>query len=269
MVSTPQHGYGQKGAGALRGIYAIVDVDALDERGIDAVAFAQAVLEGRPGALQVRAKRTGAGRTLRILEAVRQLSRAVGTLLIANDRPDLAVLAGADGVHLGQQDLSVADARRVIGEHKLMIGVSTHNEEELEQAIEDGADYIAMGPVFGTKNKRAPEPTLGLPQFRALALLARKRAPKVPLVAIGGIDGSNLDQVHSFVDAVAVIGALLPDSASLKPLLEASARTSALASALASSMAAVEARPARAKRPGARLPKPTATRAKPAPRRHK
>src|SRR6185503_17067968 len=95
-----------------RGLYPIVDVAAVRARGLSVTDFSARVLEARPPLLQLRAKELGARETLELLSALVPLCRAAGTLLFANDRPDLAVLAGADGVHVGQSDLSVAEVRR-------------------------------------------------------------------------------------------------------------------------------------------------------------
>jgi thiamine-phosphate pyrophosphorylase len=131
-----------------------------------------------------------------------RLSNSVS--LIMNDRPDLALAAGFDGVHVGQDDLSPGSARGVIGE-KLWLGVSTHNPEQVRQADENSADYIAIGPVFATSTKANPDPVVGLDGVRQARALTAK-----PLVAIGGITRSNcLSVIEAGADSVAVISDLL------------------------------------------------------------
>jgi thiamine-phosphate pyrophosphorylase len=196
---------------ALRGLYPIVDVEALVARGLSPIPFAQKVLEARPPLLQLRAKSLGGRETLALLQALVPLARSAGTRLFANDRPDLALLAGTDGVHVGQSDLPIAEVRRFAPD--LAIGVSTHDERELETALAEKPDYVAFGPVFPTRSKAAPEPTVGVERLAAAALLARRAG--VPLVAIGGIDRVRLEQAGAHADLAAVISALLPDGPDL------------------------------------------------------
>jgi len=128
--------------------------------------------------------------------------------LIMNDRADLCVAAEFDGVHVGQDDLSPDSARKIIGpEHWL--GVSTHNPEQVAEADNTSADYIAIGPVFSTGSKRNPDPVVGLDGVRAARSLTRK-----PLVAIGGISRQNCRSViDAGADSVAVISDLVRDPA--------------------------------------------------------
>jgi thiamine-phosphate pyrophosphorylase len=123
-----------------------------------------------------------------------------------NDRADLCVAAGFDGVHVGQDDLPAKSARRVIGPN-LMLGVSTHNPEQVIAADKTSADYIAIGPVFATSSKANPDPVIGIDGVRAARLLTRK-----PLVAIGGISRANCRAVaDAGADSVAVISDLIRD----------------------------------------------------------
>jgi thiamine-phosphate pyrophosphorylase len=191
----------------VHGLYAIVDSDFLSSRGIDLVPFAEAVLRARPALLQVRAKNEGAKNVLGWLRALRGPSRQSGTLLFANDRPDLAVLAGCDGVHVGQDDVSVADVRRFAP--GLRIGISTHDAGQLAAALDEGPDYVAFGPVFATSSKAGADPVVGVDALREASLACRGRG--IPLVAIGGIDVSRAAVVAAHADVAAVISALLPD----------------------------------------------------------
>src|SRR5208283_11472 len=124
--------------------------------------------------------------------------------LIMNDRADLCIAAGFDGVHVGQEDLSPEGARKVIGE-KLWLGVSTHNPDQVKRADKISADYIAVGPVFPTVSKANPDPVVGLEGVRRARALTRK-----PLVEIGGINRANCRSViEAGADSVAVISDLM------------------------------------------------------------
>lgn len=223
----------------MRGLYAIVDTDALSPRGLDPVAFAEAILGERPAALQLRAKRCGAARTLELLRAIAPLARRAGVPLFANDRPDLAVLAACDGVHVGQDDLPPA-AARTLGERAgapLRVGLSTHTRAQLEAALAEppGAlDYIAIGPIFSTSSKERPDPTLGLDELSALSALAARARPDLPLVAIGGITLESARAVGARCACAAVIAALLPAEGQPGPaaLAEVAARARALHDAI-------------------------------------
>jgi thiamine-phosphate pyrophosphorylase len=188
-------------------LYAIVD--PLDT-GRDPVALAEAMLAGGARLLQLRLKDASARETHRIALRLRALTHAAGALLVVNDRPDVAIAVGADAVHLGQDDLPVTAARRILPSG-MGIGVSTHDPGELEAAIAAAPDYLAVGPVFETHSKTRALPARGLDLVR----LAR-RARAGPLVAIGGITADTaLAVLATGVDAVAMIGALVrsPDVA--------------------------------------------------------
>ncbi len=122
-------------------------------------------------------------------QAWRAVCDAHDALLWVNDRPDLALRAGADGVHVGQDDMSVAAAREAAG-GELLVGLSTHSPEQLEAGIEAGADQLSVGPVWETPSKPG-RPATGLDYVRAAAALR----PPAPWFAIGGIDGGNVDEV--------------------------------------------------------------------------
>jgi thiamine-phosphate pyrophosphorylase len=190
----------------VRGLYAIVDCDYLAARGFAPMPFLERLLEAQPAAIQLRAKSAGARVTLALARSMSTACRAVGVPFFVNDRPDLALLSGSVGVHLGQHDLSLEDARRV--GPSLQLGLSTHRLEQVESALSERPHYLAFGPVFATASKRDPEPVVGL---AALASAAQRcRQARVPLVAIGGIDESRAAQVALAADAGAVISALLP-----------------------------------------------------------
>jgi thiamine-phosphate pyrophosphorylase len=207
------------------GLYPIVDVGTLERRGIGILDFALRVIEKRPPLLQLRAKQTDARETLALLRALRGPTRAAGVALFANDRPDLALLAECDGVHVGQTDLGIEDVRRVAP--GLAVGVSTHDADQLALALAARPDYVAFGPVFATRSKAVPDPVVGLDGLSRAAESARRAG--VALVAIGGIDADTVRQVGSLGAMAAVIGALLPASTDLD---EVSARYLALMEAL-------------------------------------
>jgi thiamine-phosphate pyrophosphorylase len=222
----------------MRGLYAIVDVDALVQRGISVAAFAEAVLDARPAALQLRDKTGGARRTLELLRAIQPLCARAGVPLFANDRPDLAVLARCDGVHVGQDDLPVERVRELAlaTGAPLRVGLSTHDAGQLAGAFEAGAaaapDYAALGPIFPTATKERPSPVVGLDALRELSAWLAANRPGVPLVAIGGVTLETAPAVGALCDAAAVIGALLPASGGAAGLAEARDRARALHEAI-------------------------------------
>jgi thiamine-phosphate pyrophosphorylase len=183
-------------------LYPILDRDRLGERPLGPALLALAA--GGVRLVQLRAKdQTDAAFLAWIRPAVAS-ARSAGLTVIVNDRPDLALIVGADGVHVGQDDLSPADCRRLLGP-EAVIGLSTHGLEQVEAALREPIDYLAVGPVFATTGKRAPDPVVGLELVRR----ARERT-RWPLVAIGGIDaGRARSVVEAGADGLAVIGALL------------------------------------------------------------
>lgn len=198
----------------MRGLYAIVDLGPLTSRGIDPLAFARAVLEARPAALQLRAKNGHARAVLGLLRALSVACRRVDVPLVANDRADLALLAGADMVHLGQTDPAPDAVRRIAP--RLGVGVSTHDLAQLRGALDAMPSYVAFGPVFPTASKDDPDPVVGI---EGLARAREIVPPAVPLVAIGGITPHNAAEVARYADAGAVIGALLPPPEATGPEL--------------------------------------------------
>jgi thiamine-phosphate pyrophosphorylase len=152
-------------------------------------AAVDAALAGGVDMLQLRDSELDDAGLLRRAAAWRELCDAHGALLWLNDRPDLAAVAGADGVHVGQGDVPVVDARAAAGAD-VLIGLSTHSPEQLEAGIAAGADQLSVGPVWETPTKPG-RPATGLDYVRAVA----ERRPPRPWFAIGGIDGSNVDEV--------------------------------------------------------------------------
>jgi len=164
--------------------------------------MAQRLIEAGVDILQLRDKRLADRELIDRARRLRRLTQDTSTLLVINDRPDLAALAQADGVHVGQEELSVKDARSIVGPDRL-IGVSTHTIEEARQAVLDGANYIGVGPTFPSGTKQF-EHFPGVELLRAVAAEIR-----LPAFAIGGIARENLGQVKAagFV-RVAVSGAI-------------------------------------------------------------
>jgi thiamine-phosphate pyrophosphorylase len=187
-------------------IYPILDTSCFNDEAA-LFAAARALADAGCGLLQYRNK-TGSSREM--LSHARELRRLLGrkVTLIMNDRADLALAADFDGVHVGQDDLSVEAVRRVVGT-KLIIGTSTHNPEQVREADAANPDYIAIGPVFATASKANPDPVVGLEGVRIARSLTSR-----PLVAIGGITLDNARSgIEAGADSLALISALLPEPA--------------------------------------------------------
>ncbi len=200
----------------MSGLYPIIDVDSLAALKLPVLDYARALLQIRPPLVQLRAKHLSARETLELLRALRPLCPRGTTQLFANDRPDLALLADCDGVHVGQEDLPVAAVREFAP--ALKIGVSTHSLEQLDAALQARPDYVAFGPVFATESKARPDPVVGV---EALAEAARRaRAQACGIVAIGGINATNAAKLAGQPVLAAVIAALLPPDGDLDAVPE-------------------------------------------------
>ena len=159
--------------------------------------------------IQLREKQLPALQFYEHAKAAAEAARTTGAQLIINDRVDLALAAGAQGVHLGQDDMPPDAARKLLGTEAI-IGYSTHNIEQVRQALTLPIDYIAIGPIFETATKSDTSPTFGLEGLKAV----RQIVGDFPLVAIGGISLANArDMIEAGADSVAVISALLSDPA--------------------------------------------------------
>ncbi len=197
-------------------LYAILDIDSLrrlpgsqSPGGSEAellttvLRFASELEAGGVRLLQYRAKQLPARTALSHACALRE--RLPGVALIMNDRADLCLAAGFDGVHVGQEDLHPEAVRKLVGQ--CIVGVSTHNPEQIREAAQGPADYVAIGPVFATTSKSDTSPVVGLEGVRRARQLTNK-----PLVAIGGITLENCRQVlEAGADSMAIISALLPE----------------------------------------------------------
>ncbi len=186
----------------MRGLYVLADDDP--RWTLDPVEQARAALAGGARWIQLRAKRATDREALAWAEAIAALCRAHGAHLVVNDRFDLALAAGADGVHLGQDDLEPERLPEAV-RARLLVGRSTHSLAQARAACEEPVDYVAYGPVFGTTSKDSPYDARGLER---LAEVARLVAPR-PLAAIGGIDLARArDVVRAGAAAVCVISAV-------------------------------------------------------------
>ena len=186
-------------------LYAIVDVELCARRGWAPRELARAYLTGGARLLQLRAKGLGGAAFLDLATAMVGDARGVGAQVIVNDRADIAALSGAAGVHMGQDDLTVDDARRIVGT-EAVVGLSTHTHTQLQDALRQSISYVAVGPVFGTSTKVTGYDAVGLELVRDASALASAKG--IPVVAIGGI---TLDRVGSVWDAGAASAAVISD----------------------------------------------------------
>ncbi len=212
----------------MQKLYAIIDRATLDARNVPVTEFASELRDAGVTLLQYRDKGNGPQEILRAAEQISDVFQGADATLILNDRADLAALAGW-GVHVGQEDLSPADARAVVlrsiphpsqnregwatrlgGEG--IVGVSTHNDGQVILANATDADYIAVGPVFATVTKENASPVIGLEGVRRARALTQK-----PIVAIGGITRENARSViDAGADSVAIIGGLFSPGGSVE-----------------------------------------------------
>lgn len=192
---------------ALPRLYPILDASTLAAAGWSVAEFASSLMTAGVSLLQYRNKQGSPRRMLQDARLLRDLA-AGRVRLIMNDRADLCLAAGFHGVHVGRDDLSPASARAIVGAGAL-VGVSAHEPQQVAEADQGPADYIAIGPVFETSTKQNPDPTVGLAGVRAARACTRK-----PLVAIGGITRSNCRAVlEAGADSVAVISDLIAEPA--------------------------------------------------------
>jgi len=186
---------------ALPPLYVILDAALLPS---DPIQLTTRLLDAGARLFQYRNKTSSSRELLHASQALCLTVLQHGGSFIVNDRADIARLAGASGVHLGQEDLSVSGAREIAGKHSL-IGLSTHNLRQVEAAAESDADYVAIGPIFATGSKRDPDPVVGIDFVRQVRRLRRK-----PIVAIGGITAERVREViDAGADSVAVIRDIL------------------------------------------------------------
>ncbi|ACF14494.1 thiamine-phosphate pyrophosphorylase [Chloroherpeton thalassium ATCC 35110] len=167
------------------------------------VELARLALQGGADIIQLRDKTLPTSELFCIAKEILTLCQALGGKLIINDRADIALAADADGVHLGQDDLPIAEARKLLGENKI-IGATASTLALAKQAEFDGADYIGFGHIFPTSTKHKPEPPKGV-----LAISEIKKSLRIPVMAIGGIDYENIGEVmRAGADSAAVVSAI-------------------------------------------------------------
>ena len=186
-------------------LHAIVDVDASRRARLHPLDVARAFLAGGARLLQLRAKALDSHAFLELADALVAAARPYDASVIINDRVDIALLAAAAGVHVGQDDLPPRAVRHLLGDERI-VGFSTHTVAQIEAAVREPVSYVAIGPVFGTTSKDTGYDPIGL----ELVATAAKLAGSIPVVAIGGITLENASSVISAGAAsVAVIGDLL------------------------------------------------------------
>jgi thiamine-phosphate pyrophosphorylase len=183
-------------------LYAILDTSFC--KGRSPITILREFLAGGVRLVQLRAKELSSGEFFTLAKEARQLTRAAGATFIVNDRADIALACAADGVHLGQDDLPLHAARKLLGPEKI-IGISTHDLDQARSAELNGADYIGFGPIFGSTTKETGYSPRGLDMLRKI-----RAAVKIPIVAIGGITENNIAEVwKSGADAAAIISDLM------------------------------------------------------------
>lgn len=183
-------------------LYAILDPG--QAKGRPASVILQGLLSGGARIIQLRVKDLSANASLKLAREACELCRQSGCLFIVNDRVDIALAAQADGVHLGQEDLPLYIARKLMGRERI-IGISTHDLAQAREAEQGGADYIGFGPIFGTQTKETGYSARGLTMLREI-----RKAVTIPIVAIGGITEQNVVQVwKAGADAAAIISDLM------------------------------------------------------------
>jgi len=195
---------GNKHRTSMYGVYAIIDVDACAERRVDACNVADQLIASQPCAVQLRHKSGSSSEILSLGRRIATAARRQGVPFYLNDRPDLAMLCGATGVHVGQADLPLQTVRRRWP--ALRVGVSTHHREQLAATLPLSPDYVALGPIFNTASKKNPEPSVGLALLREAGDECRRLS--VPLVAIGGLSMASVPDVAPWAGALAFISAL-------------------------------------------------------------
>lgn len=187
-------------------LYAILDVDLVTGRGLPPHDVLGHWLDAGVRLVQLRAKSLGLGPFLELAAPMAAACRKAGAIFIVNDRADVARLASADGVHVGQEDLMPTDARRILPAAP-WLGLSTHNDAQLDAGLKSPATYLATGPVFATSTKSNPDPVIGIDGVARAA--RRAHGSGKPLVAIGGITlETAAGVIAAGADAVAVISDL-------------------------------------------------------------
>ena len=195
-------------------IYAITDT------GISGISHEEQVarlIAGGIRLIQLRAKNATSREFYESAKAVVSYAREHGTKVLINDRVDIAAAVGADGVHLGQDDLAPELARKILGS-KAIIGYSTHSLEQVRIALRYPVDYVAIGPVFRTKTKVNSDPVIGIERLQEVS----REIGEMPLVAVGGINLTNLNTVfEAGANSIAVVGGLISNAEKISEMAKA------------------------------------------------
>ncbi len=187
-------------------VYLVMDLSGHEGR--PPLEIARAALDGGTKMIQLREKKAPLSRVIDEGRALRELCREYGVPFLVNDRVDVALALDADGVHVGQDDLPGSEARKLLGEHKI-IGISAGTMAEAEWAVAQGADYLGVGAVYSTLTKG----DAGAPIGTGLIAEIKQRWPRIAMVGIGGIDASNAEPViQAGADGVAVVSAIVRQS---------------------------------------------------------
>jgi thiamine-phosphate pyrophosphorylase len=182
-------------------LYPIIDTAVCAVRGFDPLSLAEACLRGGARFLQIRAKDHSSAALTELADRIVDAARSSGARVIVNDRADVARLAGAHGVHVGQTDLPVESVRAILGPNGI-VGISTHDRDQIDRALATSASYVAVGPVFATDTKDTGYSPRGLDLVRYAAGRGK------PVVAIGGI---TLERAPAVVEAGASGFAVIAD----------------------------------------------------------
>lgn len=189
---------------SIEGLYAIIDSSYLKIGDMEKAAVK--ILEGGAKIIQLRAKDFGSNDMLEAAIFLKAAAQKYEALFVINDRIDIAMLSGADGVHLGQDDIPVTEARKLLGNK--IIGISTHDPKEAIEAEAQGADYISFGPIFATKTKKDAQTPRGIEYLKEI-----RKAVTLPIAAIGGITEDNMKEVlRAGADSVAIISDILTNA---------------------------------------------------------
>lgn len=189
-----------------------VITDTAVQHSFDHLELAQLAIQGGADMIQLRDKKLSSNELLEIACAVAKLCQSKNIRFIVNDRVDIALLSDADGVHLGEEDLSVWEARKILGSRKI-IGATAHHLERAQELEKEGADYIGFGHIFPTSSKEKNTPPQGIAELKKVCLTL-----KIPIIAIGGIGKTNLNEVleagpHGIAVISAVCGEQNPEKA--------------------------------------------------------
>ena len=203
----------------MRGLFGLPRVYPITDTQISGLSHAKQVellADGGATVVQLREKHASPVEFYEQAKAALKVAQSRGVILIINDRADIALAIGADGVHLGQDDLPPEVARRLLGEDAI-IGYSTHSLSQIQAAVQLPVDYLALGPIFSTATKDNPDPVVGLEGVKA----AREVLGDRLLVGIGGISQANAPEViDAGADAVAVISAVLSNPTTIPETLQ-------------------------------------------------